>query len=128
MPGVVGMKSSKRLDLPKWSNDFLSHIDGRSELGYALRKRREALEWDVSAGSPERLTYGQRSLIQRALWLEVRLEHDESLLITGEPIAAGSHSTLLNCLVACFRTLGIEPKAKPVKSLNDYIAEQGSDE
>lgn len=121
MAGVAGMKGRKRRDLPKWSNGCLSHIDGRSELAYALRQRQEALEHDVSAGEPDRLTYGQRSLIQRALWLEARLEHDEALLITGEPIAAGSHSTLLNCLVAIYRTLGIDRKSKPAPALSDYI-------
>ncbi len=124
MAGVVGMKTTKRLDLPKWSRDFLSHIDGRSELGYALRKRREALENDISGGEPDLLTYGQKSLICRAIWLECRLGHDESKLITGDPISAGSHATLLNALVACYRTLGIHRRVKRTPSLKDYIAQQ----
>ena len=124
MAGVIGMKTGKMKTQPKWSHKWLTHIDVRSELGYALKQRLMALEHDVSAGQPERLTYAQRSLIRRALWLEVRLETDEVKIVTGDPIAAGSHSTLLNALTAVYRTLGVEPKARPVKSLKDYIAEQ----
>ena len=128
MAGVPGMKTSKRLDLPKWSKDFLSHIDGRSELGYALRRRREQLEYDVSGGEPELLSYAQHSLISRILWLEVRLEHDESKLISGEPIGAGAHATLLNALTNAFRTLGIHRKVKKVPSLRDYAKSRSESE
>ena len=124
MPGVIGMKTSKMRELPKWRHDWLTHIDARSKLGYALKQRLQALEHDVGAGQPDRLTYAQRSLIRRALWLEVRLETDEVKIVTGDPIPAGSHSTLLNALTAVYRTLGVEPKARPVKSLQDYIDEQ----
>ncbi len=124
MPGILGMKTSKMKTQPKWSHKWLTHIDARSELGYALKQRLQALEHDVSAGEPERLTYAQRSLIRRALWLEVRLETDEVKIVTGDPIPAGSHSTLLNALTAVYRTLGVEPKARPVKSLKEYIDEQ----
>jgi len=127
MPGIVGMKTSKRLKLPKWSDDFLNHIDARSSLGYVLRQRLQALEDFVSVGEPEMLTYPQRSLIRRAIWLEARLELDESKIATGAPISAGSHACLLNALTNLYRTLGIEPKTKQVKSLKDYIAEQESD-
>ena len=124
MPGIVGMKSGKMKSQPKWSHKWLTHIDARSELGYALKQRLMALEHDVSAGEPDRLTYAQRSLIRRALWLEVRLETDEVKIVTGDPISAGSHSTLLNALTAVYRTLGVEPKAKKVPSLQDYIDQQ----
>lgn len=124
MAGVPGMKSAKRRDLPKWSNEFLSQIDGRSELGVALRKRREQLEWDVSGGDPDLLSYAQRSLIARALWLEVRLEHDESKLAFGEPVSAGSHTTLINCLNGLYRTLGIARKMKRMPSLREYVQQE----
>ena len=56
MPGIVGMKSGKMKTQPKWSHKWLTHIDARSELGYALKQRLMALEHDVSAGEPDRLT------------------------------------------------------------------------
>ena len=124
MTGIIGMKSSKKLILPDWSDDFLSHIDARSRLGYVLKQRLAALEDYVSVGEPERLTYPQRSLIRRALWLEARLELDEARIAGGDPISAGAHACLLNALTNLFRTLGIEPKIKQVKSLRDYIASQ----
>lgn len=128
MTGIVGMKTSKKLILPDWSDDFLSHIDARSRLGYVLKQRLAALEDYVSVGEPERLTYPQRSLIRRALWLEARLELDEARIGGGDPISAGAHACLLNALTNLFRTLGVEPKQKQVKSLREYIAEQGTDE
>lgn len=128
MTGVVGMKTSKRLSLPDWNDDFLSHIDARSRLGYVLKQRLQALEDHVSVGEPERLTYPQRSLIRRALWLEARLELDESRIAIGDPISAGAHACLLNALTNLFRTLGVEPKAKKVPTLRDYIDQQDSDQ
>ena len=47
MTGIIGMKTSKRLDLPDWSDDFLSHIDARSRLGYVLKQRLQALLQNV---------------------------------------------------------------------------------
>jgi len=124
MPGIVGMKSTKYLDLPKWSDDFLSHIDARSHLGLKLRRRLDLLEWDVSAGDPGRLNYIQRSLIRRALWLEARLEIDEAMIVTDTPVSAGSHSTLLNSLTNVYRLLGVNPKIKRVPTLHEYIDQQ----
>ena len=124
MPGIVGMKSSKYLDLPKWSDGFLEHIDARSRLGLKLRSRLDLLEWDVSAGDPGRLNYIQRSLIRRALWLEARLEIDEAMIVTDTPVPAGSHSTLLNSLTNVYRLLGVNPTIKRVPTLHEYIDQQ----
>ena len=124
MPGIVGMKSTKYLDLPKWSDAFLAHIDARSHLGLKLRRRLDLLEWDVSAGDPGRLNYIQRSLIRRALWLEARLEIDEAMIVTDTPVSAGSHSTLLNSLTNVYRLLGVNPKIKRVPTLHEYIDQQ----
>lgn len=121
MSGKPGMKHTGRKSLPNWSHDFLTFVDGSSSLGYALRQRHQALQDYVSGGDPDMLTYPQRSLIRRALWLEARIESDEELFAFGEPLAPGSHATLLNSLVAIYRLLGIEPKVKHTQSLSDYI-------
>ena len=107
--------------LPDWSHDFLTHIDGNCSLGYALRQRLQALQDHVSGGEPEKLTYPQKSLIRRALWLEARIETDEEQFALGNPLPPGSHSTLLNSLIAIYRLLGIEPRQKQVPSIQDYI-------
>ena len=75
--GKLGMKSVKCKSLPDWSHDFLTYVDGSSSLGYALRQRHQALQDHVSGGDPDSLTYPQRSLIRRALWLEARIESEE---------------------------------------------------
>ena len=113
----------KAKTLPDWSHDFLTHIDGNCSLGYALRQRHQALQDHVSGGDPDRLTYPQRSLIRRVLWLEARIERDEEGFALGKPLSPGSHATLLNSLVAIYKMLGIEPKVKHVSSIKDYIAE-----
>jgi len=124
MPGVVGMKSGKYLTMPEWADDFLDLIDARSRLGLKLRHRLELLEWDVSAGAPDRLSYIQRSMIRRALWLEARLEIDEAMIMTDTPVSAGSHSTLLNSLTNVYRLLGVNPTIKRVPTLHEYIDQQ----
>ena len=128
MPGVVGMKSGKHLDLPKWADEFLGQIDARSRLGLKLHRRLDLLEWDVSAGDPGRLNYIQRSLIRRALWLEARLEIDEAMIVTDTPVSAGSHSTLLNSLTNVYRLLGVNPTIKRVPTLHEYIDQQDEPE
>ena len=124
MPAVIGQKSTKHLTLPEWSDGFLEQIDARSRLGVKLRRRIDLLEWDVSAGDPDRLNYIQRSMIRRALWLEARLEIDEAMIVTDTPVSAGSHSTLLNSLTNVYRLLGVAPKIKRVPSLYEYIDQQ----
>jgi hypothetical protein len=114
-------KSGKKKVLPDWSHAFLTTIDGRSELGYALRRRHQALQDHVSGGDPENLTYPQRSLIRRALWLEARIESDEEGFAIGNPLPPGAHATLLNSLVSIYKLLGIEPKVKSVPTLKDYM-------
>ena len=106
-------KSGKKKVLPDWSHAFLTTIDGRSELGYALRKRHEALQEHVSGGNPEKLTY--------PLWLEARIESDEEGFAIGNPLPPGAHATLLNSLVSIYKLLGIEPKVKSVPTLRDYM-------
>lgn len=121
MPAVFGQKSTKYLTLPEWVDDFLDLIDSRSRLALKLNRRLELLEWDVSAGDPDRLSYIQRSMIRRALWLEARLELDEARILTDNPVSAGSHSTLLNSLTNVYRLLGVNPKIKRVPTLHEYI-------
>ena len=121
MSGKVGMKSTKTKTLPDWSHDFLHLVNGKSSLGYALRQRHQALQDYVSGGDPDKLTYPQRSLIRRALWLEARIECDEEGFALGEPLAPGSHTTLLNSLVSIYKLIGIEPKIRQTQSLQDYL-------
>lgn len=127
MSGKQGMKSVKTKALPDWSHDFLNRIDGSSSLGYALRQRHQAMQEHVSGGDPDRLTYPQRSLIRRALWLELRIESDEEGFLIGDPLSPGSHATLLNSLVSIWRLLGLERRTLPVESVAAFIARKDAE-
>ena len=129
MPGVVGMKSTKYLELPPWSFDFIGKIDLRSSLGCRVLKRMEALAMDVTNGKTDRLGYRQWSLIVRAAWLEERISMDEARIVGGEAVSAGSIATLVNCLNGIFRTIdSIGPKERRVVTLKEYITQRGTSE
>ena len=84
--GKPGMNHTRAKSLPDWSHDLLTFVDGTSSLGYALRQRHQALQDHVSGGNPENLTYPQKSLIRRVIWLEARIESDEEGFVLGKPL------------------------------------------
>ena len=119
MPGKAGMKSDLPRELPeRYSEDFLSGMDGRVRLVKELRARLRQLQADM--GGESTLSYARQSLSKRAIFIEAQLEDFEMQLAQGNDVELGSYIQMTNSLIGLFKTLGLERKAKDI-SLRDYI-------
>lgn len=98
---------------------FLDDLDGRSNVTRRLRHRVAQLHSDL--GGEDRLSYAQRSLCLRAIWLESWLEAREVDAAEGRPIDIGKQIQALNTLLGLWRTLGLERKARDVPDLQSYL-------
>lgn len=114
-------KSEKLLaTLPdNYRADWLTRLDKRTRVAKAVMARIVELESD--AGGAETLSAARRSLIRHAAWLDAIVDSHELRLAAGEPVDVGGYTQALNSLLGLFRLLGLERKAKPVRSLRDVM-------
>jgi hypothetical protein len=103
----------------RYTVDFATTVDGRSLLGREVRDRIDAIEADL--GGPDALSHAQRSLIKRAVWLELCAEHEETRIAEGGGIDIGPHAQLVGLLLSVYRTLGLKRVAREHR-LADYLA------
>ena len=116
MSGVPGQQTTKATDLPsRYDERFIVQLDGRFRLAREVRDRLAAVYADL--GGEDRLSYLQRSLVKRYVWLELHHEADEARIAKGEVVDVGKHTQRLNSLIGLARTLGIERRAHRVQGL-----------
>ncbi len=116
------MKTTKQVDLPAWSFNFLVKIDLRSSLGCRVLKRMEALAKDITNGETDRLRYIVWDLIQDAVWISERIMLDQTKIAKGESTQAGSLATLINCKNGIYRTLdSLAQNDEPAVTLKEYV-------
>ena len=102
---------SKQTEIPaSYSPDFLEKLDGRSNIAKAITSRLQALETDL--GGRDALSYQQRSLIKRAVWMEAIIEQQEAALARGEEVDQGKLTQAVNSLIGLLKTLGLQRVAK----------------
>ncbi|MGY6549599.1 MAG: hypothetical protein ACXIU7_11440 [Roseinatronobacter sp.] len=91
-----------------------------------MRARWQAMTDDL--GGADRLSYSQRSLVERALWLEHWLHIQEQALADGDYASfdAGKWTQSCNALQGILVKLGLERRQKDVTSLQSYIAGMAS--
>ena len=112
--------SQKQSDIPsKFNHGWLQDLDSRTALARELRERYQALTDDL--GGADRLSYAQRSMAERALWLERFLVLEEQNLASGKEFDAARWIQACNSLSGIFKTLGMERKARDVPSLHEYL-------
>lgn len=102
----------------KYSQGWLDELDGRTGIAQAMRDRYKAFTDDL--GGVDRLSYGQRSLVERALWLEYWLAKQEQSLAKNEGFDVGKWVQGANSLQGIVSKLGLTRQAREV-SLNDVI-------
>lgn len=102
-----------------YSPGWLQQIDQRTTLAVELRQRQQALTDDL--GGIDRLSYQQRALVDRALFLELHLQQEELKLATGQDFDSGKWVQSCNALLGLFRTLGLNRQAKQAVDLNSYL-------
>ena len=104
-------------------NGWLDSLDYRTAMAREMRGRFVALTNDL--GGADRLSYAQRSLCERALWLEFWLASQERSLASGAEFDAGKWTQACNSLQGIFTKLGLRRKARDVPSLPEYLAAKG---
>ena len=114
---------SKTADIPsKFNHGWLQDLDSRTALARELRERYQALTDDL--GGADRLSYAQRSLSERALWLERFLVLQEQELAHGRDFDASRWIQACNSLQGIYARLGLERKAKDVPSLSEFLSKR----
>jgi hypothetical protein len=102
----------------KFDPNFIDNLDSRYALAAVVKGRREALE----AHRGGNLSYVERSLITRLVWLELMTESYELKFANGEPVDVGALTQLNNTLKGFYKELGIQPTARPVRRLHEHLA------
>ncbi len=112
--------TGKSSELPeRYSEDWLAKLDGRTAIARVIRDRLEDLQTDL--GGRDQLSYQQRSLTKRAVWMEAVIEQQELALARGEPVDQGKLTQSVNSLIGLLKTLGLERKAQDVPTLAEYL-------
>ncbi len=108
----------------KFDRGFLETLDGRTGIAQAMRERYQAMTNDL--GGADRLSYAQRSLVERALWLEYWLAQQERLLATGqnEAFDVGKWTQAANSLQGIYSKLGLQRVARDVPTLAEYFKQK----
>jgi hypothetical protein len=120
-----GTDTGKSTELPdRYSEDWLAKLDGRTAIARVIRDRLDELQTDL--GGRDSLSYQQRSLTKRAIWMEAIIEQQEIALSKGEEVDQGKLTQAVNSLIGLLKTLGLERRAKDVPSLAEYLATRAS--
>ena len=104
----------------RFSQGWLAELDGRTGIAQAMRERYTVFTDDL--GGVERLSYAQRSLVERALWLEFWLASQEKALASGDDFDVGRWTQAANSLQGILSKLGLQRIAKDVPDLGEYLA------
>lgn len=103
----------------RYSPDWLTSLDGRTQVAQVLKQRQQELCDDL--GGLTQLSYQQRALVDRALFLEYHLQQEEMKLATGQEFDSGRWVQSCNALLGVFRTLGLQRQAKTLPALQQYM-------
>lgn len=108
----------------RYQAGWMSDLDGRTAIAQDMRQRWRALTDDL--GGADRLSYAQRSLVERALWLEFWLAQQEQELAGGGDFDVARWVQACNSLQGVLGKLGLERRARDVPTLHEYIQAKGS--
>lgn len=103
----------------KFTQGWLAELDGRTGIAQVMRQRYEAFTNDL--GGVSQLSYAQRSLVERSLWLEYWLAQQEQALATGAEFDIGKWTQAANALQGILSKLGLDRQAKDAPNLSDFI-------
>lgn len=103
---------------------FISDLDGRTAIAQDLRQRYEAITLDL--GGADSLSYMQRSLVERYLWLEHWLRTEEQRLAAGAEFDVGKWVQAANSAQGILSKLGLQRQARDVPDLAQYLAKRGT--
>jgi len=108
----------------KYAPGYLDELDGRLAVAQVMRERYRAFTDDL--GGADRLSYAQRSLVERALWLEYWLAEQEQSLARGADFDVGKWVQAANSLQGILTKLGLDRQAKDVPDLHTYMKQRAT--
>ena len=103
----------------KYMHGWLKDLDGRTGIAQIMLERFTAFTNDL--GGAESLSYAQRSLVERALWLEYWLAQQEQELASGKEFDVGKWVQAANSLQGIVSKLGLKRIAKEIP-LSEYLS------
>jgi len=113
-------KSTKAIEIPtRFTDDFLSTMDGRGEVTRTLRQRLGQLVADL--GGFSNLSYMEQSLCKRIVHLERSIEKRELSLAHGGECDETVYLSSINVLSGLFGKIGLKRRARKIQSLEDYL-------
>ncbi len=86
----------------KFDPDFIEKLSRRYSLARIVQARRDALEAHCGGAG---LSYVQRSLVKRTVWLELLTETYELKVANGEEVDVGALTQLNNTLKGLYKDL-----------------------
>jgi F0F1-type ATP synthase beta subunit len=107
----------------KFSQGWLTELDGRTGIAQMMVERYQAFTDDL--GGVDRLSYAQRSLVERALWLEYWLADQERQLATSNEFDVGKWVQAANSLQGILSKLGLNRIAKDIPDLATFLQSKG---
>jgi hypothetical protein len=117
-----GTENGKSSEIPaRCSEQWIEKLDGRTQIARIIRDRLEELQTDL--GGPAQLSYQEKSLTKRAIWLEAVIEQQEIALSKGEEIDQGKLTQAVNSLIGLLKALGLERRAAEVPTIAEYCRE-----
>lgn len=120
----MARKSKAQTPPREFQQGWLSQLDNRTALAQTMQDRYRALTNDL--GGADRLSYGQRSLCERCLWLEYWLAQQEQRLATDQDFDIGKWTQATNSLQGILAKLGLERKAKDLPDLQAYLRQKAA--
>lgn len=106
----------------KFAQGWLQELDSRTAIAREMRQRYSEVCADL--GGVDSLSYMQRSLVERALWLEYWLANQERELAEGKDFDVSRWIQAANGLQGIYSRLGLERKAKEAPTLGEYLAKR----
>ncbi len=114
--------AAKRRNVPEtYERGFLHELDSRTVLAQEMRARFARFTDDL--GGLDSLSYAQRSLVERALWLEHWLAQQEQALAMDGEFDVGKWTQAVNALQGILSKLGLQRQTKDI-NLADFIAQR----
>lgn len=103
----------------KFTNGWLSQLDGRTGVAQVMRERYTALSNDL--GGADALSYQERLLVERVLWLEYWIAQQEQGIATGQDVDMGRYTQAVNSVQGLVMKLGLQRRSKDVPNLAEFI-------
>lgn len=108
----------------KYQKGWLNELDGRTGIAQIMRERYTTFTDDL--GGSAALSYAQRSLVERALWLEYWLSQQEQSLASGKEFDVGKWVQAANSLQGIFSKLGLQRELHDIPDFATFLSKKQS--